>query len=108
MKGGTLIVAGNAGFLPGFMMQKGRIIVCGDAGEAVGDSMYEGAIYVAGQISSLGNDATTEEVSEEELLNILGILKGYGIDRRYNFTKVTSAKKLYHYDSLERLEKSVI
>ena len=101
-------MAGNAGFLTGFMMQKGRIIVCGDAGEAVGDSMYEGAIYVAGQIKSLGNDAMTEEVGEEELLDIMGILKVHGIDRRYSFTKVVSAKKLYHYDSLERLEKMVI
>ena len=108
MKGGTLVVAGNTGFLTGFMMQKGRIIICGDAGEAVGDSMYEGAIYVAGQIGSLGSDATTEEISEEELLDILGVLKSYGIDHRYSFTKVVSAKKLYHYDSLERLEKAVI
>ena len=57
MKGGVLIVAGNSGFLTGFMMQKGRIIICGDAGEALGDSMYEGTIYVGGSIGSLGADA---------------------------------------------------
>ena len=106
MKGGTLIVAGSTGFLTGFMMQKGRIIVCGDAGEAVGDSMYEGTIYVAGEIGSLGSDATTEEVKEQELIDILGTLESYGISRRLSFTKIVSAKKLYHYDSLERLEKT--
>ena len=108
MKGGTLIISGNAGFLTGFMMQKGRIIVCGDVGEAVGDSMYEGTIYVGGEIGSLGADATTEEIDEDELIDILGTLESYGIDKRPSFTKIVSAKKLYHYDSLERLEKSVI
>jgi glutamate synthase domain-containing protein 3 len=108
MKGGTLVVAGNSGFLTGFMMQKGRIIVCGDVGEAVGDSMYEGAIYVAGRVASLGNDAKTEEVGEEELLDLLTVLESHGIKERYSFTKIISAKKLYHYDSLERLEKTLI
>jgi glutamate synthase domain-containing protein 3 len=108
MKGGTLIVAGNSGFLTGFMMQKGRIIVCGDTGEALGDSMYEGTIYVAGEIGSLGSDAKTEDISEEELIDILATLESHGIHKRYSFTKVVSAKKLYNYDSLERLEKAVI
>ena len=108
MKGGTLIVGGSTGFLTGFMMQKGRIIVCGDVGEAVGDSMYEGAIYVAGDIASLGNDAKTEDISEQELIDLLSTLEGQGIRQRYSFTKVVSAKKLYHYDSLERLEKLAI
>ena len=108
MKGGSLIVGGNAGFLTGFMMQKGRIIVCGDVGEAVGDSMYEGAIYVGGEIGSLGTDAKTEEIGEDELLDILATLESHGIKQRYTFTKVVSAKKLYHFDSLERLEKTVI
>ena len=61
MKGGDLIIRGNAGFLTGYMMQKGRIIICGDVGDAVGDSMYEGAIYVAGNIGSLGSDAKVRD-----------------------------------------------
>ena len=108
MKGGTLVVSGNTGVLTGFMMQKGRIIICGDAGEAVGDSMYEGTIYVAGKIGSLGADAKVEEAGEEELIDILGVLESYSVRKRPGFTKIVSAKKLYHYDSLERLEKKVI
>ncbi|HIN05766.1 MAG TPA: hypothetical protein EYM65_05965 [Dehalococcoidia bacterium] len=108
MKGGTLIVGGNSGFLTGFMMQKGRIIVCGDVGEAVGDSMYEGTIYVGGEIASLGSDAKTEEISEDEVIDILAALENHGITKRYTFTKVVSAKRLYNYDSLERLEKAII
>ncbi len=49
-----------------------------------------------------------EEVGEEELLDILTVLERHGIKQRYTFTKVVSAKKLYHFDSLERLEKTVI
>ena len=108
MKGGTLVIGGDSGFLTGFMMQKGRIIVCGDAGEAVGDSMYEGVIYVGGGTGTLGNDAKTEDMNEDELMELWGILDRHGIDRKPHFTKVISAKKLYHFDSLERLEKTVV
>jgi glutamate synthase domain-containing protein 3 len=108
MKGGTMVVGGNTGFLTGFMMQKGRIIICGDAGEALGDSMYEGAIYVGGKIGSLGADAKVEEIGEDELIDILGVLRAHGIDDKRSFTKVVSAKKLYHYDNLERLEKAAL
>ena len=108
MKGGTLIIRGNAGFLTGFMMQKGRIIICGDVGEAVGDSMYEGTIYVAGEIGSLGSDAKTVVASEDELIQVWETLASYGISERYQFKKVVSAKKLYHFDTLERSEKRVI
>ena len=108
MKGGTLIVKGNSGFLTGFMMQKGCIIVCGDVGEAVADSMYEGVIYVGGKIGSLGTDSEIQDISEGELIGIWETLEQYGIDEKSQFTKVVSSKKLYHFDSLERLEKTVI
>ena len=105
MKGGTLVVGGNSGFLTGFMMQKGRIVVCGDVGDAAGDSMYEGVIYVAGKIGSMGSDSRLDEASEDELLDIWETLEGYGVDDRPRFKKIVSSKKLYHFDSLERLEK---
>jgi glutamate synthase domain-containing protein 3 len=108
MKGGTLVIGGASGFLTGFMMQKGRIIVCGDTGEAVGDSMYEGVIYVGGETGALGNDARIEEIGEDELVALWGTLESHGIDERPHFTKIVSAKRLYHFDSLERLEKTVV
>ncbi len=119
MKGGTLAIAGNSGFLTGFMMQKGRIIVCGDVGEAVGDSMYEGTIYVGGEIGSLGNDAVVEEASEDELIEVWSVLEDatrnpllnpppVGEEVRPRFRKVVSEKKLYHFDSLERLEMAAV
>ena len=108
MKGGTLVIKGNSGFLTGFMMQKGKIIVCGDVGDAVGDSMYEGVIYVAGEVGSLGSDALLEETTEEDLLLIWDVLERNGIERPAKFRKIVSAKKLYHFDKLERLEKMVI
>lgn len=108
MKGGSLTIGGNAGFMTGFMMQKGKIIVCGDVGEGIGDSMYEGTIYVGGSIGSLGSDTKVEEATEEELIGIWKTLQQYGIQDRKVFTKIVSAKKLYHFDSLERLEKRVV
>ena len=108
MKGGTLLVAGDSGFLTGFMMQKGRIIVCGDVGEAAGDSMYEGTIYVWGEVGSLGADAKYEEPTEDELINIWAELEQNGINDQPRFRKIVSQKKLYHYDTLERLERTLI
>ena len=63
---------------------------------------------VASRKGSLGSDAQVEEVTEAELLDIWGLLERYGIEERIKFTKVVSSKKLYHFDSLERLEKTVI
>ncbi len=108
MKGGTLIVAGNSGFLTGFMMQKGRIIVMGDVGDAAGDSMYEGVVYVGGEIDSLGADAKIESITrkeETELKTFLGALKFRADVLPKRFRKIVSAKRLYHYDSLEPLER---
>ena len=108
MKGGSLVIGGNSGFLTGFMMQKGQIIVCGDVGDAVGDSMYEGEIFVGGTIGSLGSDAIVQDASEDELIEVWEMLAKEGIAERPKFKKIVSAKKLYHFDSLERLEKNVI
>lgn len=105
MKGGRLIVRGNAGYLAGYLMQKGEIIICGDTGDALADSMYEGLIYVGGEIGSLGNDAKLEDISEKETQSITGLLSDHGITGSFDWKKVVSAKKLYHYDELEPLEK---
>ena len=106
MKGGDLVIQGDSGFLTGFMMQKGRIIVCGDVGHAVGDSMYEGAIYVGGEIGSLGADATVVDITESELIQLWDTLEKNGVTEKPSFRKIVSAKKLYHFDTLERLEMS--
>ena len=108
MKGGSLVVGGSTGFMTGFMMQKGRIVVCGDTGDALGDSMYEGTIFVGGRIGSLGNDAEIAEISDEEQAALWKELASHGVPQRPHFRKIVSSKKLYHFDSLERLEKTVI
>jgi methylamine---glutamate N-methyltransferase subunit B len=108
MKGGELLVAGNSGFLTGFMMQKGRIVVLGDVGDAAGDSMYEGVIYFGGAVDSLGADAKLQPTSHREDVELKSTLRRVGIseDRLpVKIRKIVSAKKLYHYDSLEPLER---
>lgn len=108
MKGGTLIIAGNSGFLTGFMMQRGKIIVLGDVGDAAGDSMYEGVVYAGGEIDSLGADAKIESTTrreEAELKTFLKTLKFRADILPKRFRKIVSAKRLYHYDSLEPLER---
>lgn len=108
MKGGDVVVAGNTGFLTGFMMQKGRIIVLGSVGDAAGDSMYEGIVYVGGSVGSLGADAKLEATSQDEETQISSVLQAMKISKDripMRFRKIVSAKRLYHYDSLEPLER---
>lgn len=108
MKGGTLTIAGNSGFLTGFMMQRGKIIVLGDVGDAAGDSMYEGVVYAGGEIDSLGADAKIESTTRKEdsaLKTFLEALKFRAGILPKRFRKIVSAKRLYHYDSLEPLER---
>ena len=56
--------------------------------------MYEGTIYVAGNIASLGADAKVEEMTEDELIDLLSILESRGITDKRRFTKVVSAKRV--------------
>ena len=107
MKGGTLVIAGDSGFMTGFMMQKGRIIVLGNVGHAAGDSLYEGLLYVGGKIGSLGADAKIEGTTPKEDAQVKYRVKALKIDAvlPHKFQKIVSAKKLYHYDSLEPLER---
>jgi len=108
MKGGELIVTGNSGFLTGFMMQKGRVIVLGNVGDAGGDSMYEGVVYFGGAVDSLGADAVVDTVSSEEYRDVSASLEKNGIANSLipkTLRKIVSSKKLYHYDSLEPLER---
>ncbi len=79
MKGGTIIVGGDTGALSGFMMQRGRMIVCGNAGRNLGDSMYDGTIYVGGEISSLGVDAVTAELTDLDRSWLSRKLKQYSL-----------------------------
>ena len=66
MKGGTIIVGGDAGAFTGFMMQRGRIIVLGDVGINLGDSMYDGTIFIGGKIGSFGSDAVTSDLTSSD------------------------------------------
>ena len=56
----------------------------------------------------MGSDARIEEITESELLELWEMLDDQGVESRPRFTKIVSAKRLYHFDSLERLEKTVI
>ena len=77
MKGGTIIIGGDAGAFTGFMMQRGRIIICGDVGPNLADSLYDGTIFVGGNIKSLGAEIirTRTEASHDEDDSNFGIAK---------------------------------
>jgi len=99
LKGATLAVAGDVGAMAGFMAQSGTILVGGDAGHGLGDSLYEAVIYVAGTISSLGADATVEELIDDDVLTIKRLVELTGFDHidSDRVTKVVSARTLYHF-----------
>src|SRR5262249_46225199 len=102
MKGGTLLIGGNCGYMAGFMMQKGRLVICGDAGDALADSMYEGVVFVGGKIEALGNDAVIEQPTPEELTSLADLLATYNVPGPMAFKKVVSGRKLWNFDKKER------
>src|SRR5580658_11247912 len=101
LKGATLAIAGDAGAMSGFMAQSGLILIGGDAGHGLGDSLYEAVIYVAGGIASLGSDAVTEEMTDEDLLAVKELVQETGFDHvdPARVTKVVSARRLYHFST---------
>ena len=108
MKGGTIIIGGDAGAFTGFMMQRGRIIILGDVGINLGDSMYDGTIYVGGKIKSFGSDAVKAKLSSDDVFWLRRKLKVAEIGSDFDvtrMTKVVAGKKLWNYDALEPSER---
>ena len=108
MKGGTIIIGGDAGAFTGFMMQRGRIIILGDAGINLGDSMYDGTIFVGGKIKSFGSDAIKSKLTSHDVDWLKRKLKVAEIGSNFDVTKITkvvAGKKLWNYDQLEPTEK---
>lgn len=108
MKGGQVIIVGNCGYMAGFMAQKGAIIVCGDAGEAFADSMYSTVCYVGGNVASLGTDAVSATMDEEEARLLESTLCANlpaedraGLPPASNFKKVVAGRKLWNFDKRE-------
>jgi len=108
MKGGTIIVGGDAGAFTGFMMQRGRIVILGDVGPNLGDSLYDGTIFVGGSIKSLGADAVEAELTDLDIAWLKRKMKVAEIDKKIDYkkiTKIVSGKKLWNYDNLEPTER---
>ena len=108
MKGGTIIIGGDAGAFTGFMMQRGRIIILGNAGINLGDSMYDGTIFVGGKIKSLGSDAIKSKLTSQDTDWLKRKLKVAEIGSDFDVSKITkivAGKKLWNYDQLEPTEK---
>jgi glutamate synthase domain-containing protein 3 len=108
MKGGTVIVAGNCGYMAGFMAQKGTLIVCGDTGDAFGDSMYETVCYVGGKIANLGTDAVIETPTPDDAKFLDSLLAQYldpnarkSLPASGDFKKVVAGRKLWNFDVRE-------
>jgi glutamate synthase domain-containing protein 3 len=101
LKGATLAIGGHAGAMAGFMAQSGVILIGGNAGHGLGDSLYEAIIYVAGSIDSLGSDAEITEMSDEDVLSVKELVSETGFDHidPTRVTKVTSARRLYHFST---------
>ena len=108
MKGGTIMIGGDAGAFTGFMMQRGRIIILGNTGPNLGDSMYDGTIFVGGTIKSLGSDAVKSKLTPLDIAWLKRKLKVAEIGSNFDIskmTKIVAGKKLWNYAQLDPTEK---
>lgn len=99
MKGGDIVVEGIVGYLTGFMAHAGRIVALGGALDACGDSLWGGEVWVAGPIASLGVDAKVVAPGEDEVADITQLLARVGVDGSYDWKKIVSAQRLWHFES---------
>lgn len=99
MKGGDIVVEGSVGFLTGFMAHTGRIIVLGATGDACGDSLWGGEVWVGGAIKSLGVDSKVIEPEPEEVEAVAKTLSDLDITGTFDWKKIVSAEKLWHFES---------
>ena len=99
LKGGTLIVEHDVGYLSAFMTHAGDLIVCGSTGAAFADSLWQGNVWVAGEIRSLGTDAVVIEPGNEDQERVHGLLRANGVDGTFTFRKVVSGQKLWYFNN---------
>jgi glutamate synthase domain-containing protein 3 len=78
MKGGTILVFGNAGFMTATMMMGGKIIILGNAGDGIGESMMAGKIFIAGSVGNPGKNTAICKASEQELADIDNLIRKFG------------------------------
>ena len=94
MKGGTVIIGGNSGYMTGLLMMGGRLIILGDVTDDVGESIMRGSIYVLGSVKSLGKNAMIDEITAEDQEELKEVLTEYGFklsDEDYaNFKKIVN------------------
>ncbi len=103
-KGGVILIGGTVDYMSGFVSQKGLFIVCGDTGEAYADSIYETRMFVRGKADDLGNGATFEDKSPEDLTELSELLTRYqvaGVPDASEFKKIVSDKRLYNFDKAD-------
>jgi formylmethanofuran dehydrogenase subunit C len=92
--GGTIIISGNAGSGTGAFMYNGEIIIAGNVGKDVGKFMFGGTIFVGGKIGSIGQNAESRDISENEKQKISKYFKHYGISKDVeNFKKIIAKFK---------------
>jgi glutamate synthase domain-containing protein 3 len=94
MKGGTVIIGGNSGYMTGLLMMGGKLIILGDVTDDVGESIMRGTIYVLGNVKSLGKNASMEKASLKDQKELKEILTKYGFDltdiEYTNFKKIVN------------------
>lgn len=99
MKGGDIVVEGKVGFLTGFMAHDGRIIALEGTEDACGDSLWGGEVWVAGPIKSLGVDTKVMDPEPEEVADVAKLLAGLDISGSFDWKKIVSGQRLWHFES---------
>jgi glutamate synthase domain-containing protein 3 len=98
MKGGTIIVEGDAGFMTGLYMMGGSIIVLGGLGRGAGESIIGGRIFFAGEAKSLGKNTKVSGVEDGEVNELGELFSRYHVKANAgSFNKITPVKRRPFY-----------
>jgi glutamate synthase domain-containing protein 3 len=79
-KGATILIAGSVGNEVATYMLAGDLVIAGNAGRNLGNYLIRGNIYLGGTWESLGHNTRLEELLQEDVVKLQGLLEQCGIE----------------------------
>jgi glutamate synthase domain-containing protein 3 len=107
-KGATILIAGSAGNEVATYMLAGDLVIAGNAGRNLGNYLIRGNIYIGGTWESLGHNTRLEELSQEDVVKLRGLLEQCGIEAdAVGYSKIVRLSEKPFYKAKESAKPQV-
>lgn len=107
MRGGTLVVRGDAGARPEASMKGGTLLIGGDCGYMTDFMGQKGAIIVCGSAEP-GSDAELHETTPDEEEYLSGLMERYRLAIKNQWKKAVAGRRLWNFDKREDAWRTIL